>query len=148
MQTVNFDEVVEKIVTQDPRYHHDAYHFVKDALDYTQKRVRKAGANPADKANRHVTGQQLLEGIRDYGLQNFGPMTKHVFEEWGIRLCEDFGDIVFNLVEHGNGMFGKTEEDSRNDFKGGYDFDEAFLKPFRPAAKTSPAEPQPKSTEA
>ena len=148
MQTVNFDEVIEKIVALDPRYDRDVYHFVKDALDYTQRHVRKTGANPPDKANRHVSGRQLLEGIREYGLELYGPMTEHVFEEWGVRRCEDFGEIVFNLVEHGNGMFGKTEEDSRDDFKGGYDFDEAFLKPFRPAAKGSPIQPEPESTEA
>jgi len=148
MQTVNFDEVVDKIVALDPRYHRDAYHFLREALDHTQKLVRKAGVQPADKSSRHVTGQQLLEGIREYGLHLYGPMTKHVFNEWGIQRGEDFGEIVFNLVDHGNGMFGKQEEDSRDDFKGAYDFDEAFLKPYRPSAKAPPAEPEPKSTEA
>ena len=148
MQTVNFDEVVEKIVALDPRYHQDAYHFVKDALDYTQRKVRKTPHNPADKTNRHVTGQQLLDGIREYGLRLYGPMTKHVLNEWGLHRGEDFGEIVFNLVDRGNGMFGKTETDSREDFKGGYDFDEAFCRPFQPSARSAPAEPAPKSTEA
>ena len=116
MQTVNFDEVVDKIVALDPRYHRDAYHFLRDALDYTQKSVRKTRSKPAEENNRHVTGQQLLEGIRDYGLELYGPMTKHVFNEWGIQRGEDFGEIVFNLVDNGNGMFGKTEEDSRDYF--------------------------------
>lgn len=145
MQTVNFDEVVDKIVALDPRYHRDAYHFLRDALDYTQKSVRKTRGKPAEENNRHVTGQQLLEGIREYGLELYGPMTKHVFNEWGIQRGEDFGEIVFNLVDNGNGMFGKTEKDSRDDFKDGYDFDEAFLKPYRPTNRNLPAEPEPKS---
>jgi len=34
------------------------------------------------------------------------------------------------MVEHD--LLGKTSEDSREDFKGGYDFAEAFRKPFLP----------------
>jgi uncharacterized repeat protein (TIGR04138 family) len=139
MHTVIFDEVVERIATLDPRYARDAYHFVREALDHTQKRVHKEVRGRKDTQDRHVTGQQLLEGIREYGLQAFGPLTLFVFNEWGIRRCADFGDIVFNLVEHGNGMFGKTERDSRDDFQGGYDFEEAFRRPFLPSGPPRPA---------
>jgi uncharacterized repeat protein (TIGR04138 family) len=54
--------------------------------------------------------------------------------------------MVFNLI--GAGIFGKTDEDSMEDFKSVYDFDEAFVKPFAPevtpAPKTSPDLPAPK----
>jgi uncharacterized repeat protein (TIGR04138 family) len=136
MHTVNFDEVVEKIVALDPRYTREAYHFLREALDHTQKHVHREARG---RKERHVTGQQLLEGIREYGLRAFGPMTRFVLQEWGIHRSEDIGEIVFNLVEHGNGMFGKTEKDSRDDFKGGYDFDEAFRRPFLPSLKLKPA---------
>jgi uncharacterized repeat protein (TIGR04138 family) len=145
MQTVNFEEVVERIVARDSRYAREAYHFIREALDHTQKRVHREGRPRKGKHDRHVTGQQLLEGIREYGLQAFGPMTLFLLGEWGIRRCEDFGEVVFNLVEHGNGMFGKTEQDSREDFKGGYDFQEAFRDPFlpswKPKATPAPADP-------
>src|SRR6185436_2908988 len=82
---------------------------------------------------RHITGQELLAGIRDYALSLYGPMVPTVFDEWGIRGCEDFGEIVFNMVEVG--LLAKTDEDSREHFKGVYGFDEAFRKPFLPEAK-------------
>lgn len=127
MQTFSFDEVLERILAKDPRYPRDAYLFVREALDYTQKAV---GKSPRDEM-RHVSGQELLHGIRDYALKQFGPMVPTVFEEWGIRACGDFGEIVFNLVE--NHLLAKTDKDSREDFRNGYDFAEAFQKPFRPS---------------
>jgi uncharacterized repeat protein (TIGR04138 family) len=81
----------------------------------------------------HVTGQQLLDGIREFALTQYGPMARTVLNEWGIRRCEDFGDIVFNMVEQG--LLSKTDQDSREDFKGGYDFDSAFVWPFLPPSK-------------
>ena len=109
---------------------------MKDALDHTQKLVLKSGQGKL----RHVTGQELLGGIRDYALGQFGPMTMTVFEEWGVRSCADFGEIVFNMVEHS--LLAKTERDSREDFKDGYDFADAFRKPFLPQRKLPP-EPKP-----
>jgi uncharacterized repeat protein (TIGR04138 family) len=128
MQEVSFEDVLEQIVAHDPRYQRDAYYFVKDALDHTQKLVNKTAGGRL----RHVTGQELLGGIRDFALLQFGPMTITVFEEWGIRSCGDFGEIVFNLVE--SQLLAKTDSDTREDFKGGYDFEEAFRLPYLPAA--------------
>ncbi|MBI3850243.1 MAG: hypothetical protein HY298_08140 [Verrucomicrobia bacterium] len=129
MQIPTFEEVLEKIVAHDPRYHRDAYNFLREALAYTQK---KSGKVTKDKI-QHVTGQALLAGIREFALTEFGPMALTVFEEWGVRTCEDFGEIVFNMVE--SGLLAKTETDSRDDFKGGYDFKEAFHLPFLPTEK-------------
>ncbi len=129
MQELTFETTLALILTKDPRYENEAYLFVKDALDYTQKLVIK----PSRDEVRHVSGQELLEGIRAFALTQFGPMAPTVFEEWGIRHCEDFGEIVFNMVEIG--LLGKTEKDSRADFQNGYDFDAAFRQPFRPENK-------------
>lgn len=126
---MNFNEVLDKIVAADPRYHREAYDFVREALDFTQKLV----AQSAKGMKRHVKGQELLAGIRDFALAQYGPMAMTVLEEWGIRRCEDFGEIVFNLVE--SGILSKTPEDSRDDFKGGYDFTKAFKEPFLPKVK-------------
>ncbi len=148
MQTVSFDDVVDKITAKDPRYHRDVYHFVREALDHTQRSVHKEARANRPPSDRHVSGQQLLDGIRSYALDQFGPMVQTVFEEWGVRRGEDFGEIVFNLVEHGNGLFGKTDQDSLDDFKGGYDFEEAFKKPFLPAQPPPRMKEDPKPSEA
>jgi uncharacterized repeat protein (TIGR04138 family) len=129
MQEVNFDEMLEKIVERDPRFHRDAYHFLREALEFTQKLISKENRGTV----RHVSGQELLDGLRQNALQQFGPMTATVFEEWGVRSCKDFGELVFNMVE--NGLLAKTEKDSRDDFQNGYDFTDAFRKPFWPQGK-------------
>jgi len=126
MQKVRFEEGVEKILERDARYDRDAYLFVRDALGFTVKLQKKGG----QAAPLNITGQELLEGLRRYALQQFGPMTKTVLSYWGVKRCEDFGEIVFNMVD--SGILGKHERDSRDDFKGGYDFDEAFVKPYQP----------------
>jgi uncharacterized repeat protein (TIGR04138 family) len=130
MQEVSFEDGFQKIHAKDPRYPRDAYLFVREALDHTQKIVAKR-----DDRNRprHVTGQELLEGIREHALAQFGPMAKTVFEEWNIRTCKDFGEIVFNMVEFE--LLAKTENDTREDFADGYSFDEAFRRPFLPSDK-------------
>ena len=129
MQEVNFDEALDQILAADERFHRDAYLFMREALDFTQKLI---GTKNQGKV-RHVTGQELLDGLRQYALAQFGPMTVTVFEEWGIRNCKDFGEIVFNMVEIG--LLARTEKDSRDDFQNGYDFTDAFRKPFWPEAK-------------
>jgi uncharacterized repeat protein (TIGR04138 family) len=130
MQEVNFDEVVEKLSAEDPRYTRDAYHFTREALDYTQKLICRENKGTV----RHVTGQELLDGIRQFALQQYGPMTVTVFEEWGVKTCRDFGEIVFIMVE--SGLLAKTEKDTRKDFEGGYDFSDAFRKPFWPERRS------------
>ena len=130
MQEVNFDIKLEQILARDNRYSREAYVFVREALDFTQKLIQRE--NPG--ALRHVTGQELLEGIRQFALQQFGPMTTTVFEEWGIKRCSDFGEIVFNMVEVS--ALSKTEKDQREDFQSGYDFTDAFQKPYWPKSRS------------
>jgi uncharacterized repeat protein (TIGR04138 family) len=129
MQEVNFEETVEKIRARDPRFARAAYFFLRESLDFTQKIVSKENRGTL----RHVSGQELLEGIRQFALQQFGPMTVTVFEEWGVKNSRDFGEIVFNMVEIG--LLAKTQNDTRDDFQNGYDFTDAFQKPFWPQNK-------------
>ena len=124
MKPSNAEEILKNILDGDPRYTAEAYGFVRMGLDYTVRRLDKP---------RHVSGQELLDGIREFALSEFGPMTKRVLSGWGIHRTEDVGEIVFNMVDAG--LLGKTEKDSRADFANGYDFDEAFCKPFRPATQ-------------
>ena len=136
MHEPTFEEELDRIVTKDPRFHRDAYVFVREALDHTRKVVERPGRSRIrEVVGQHVTGQELLAGIREYALAQFGPMAVTVLQEWGVRQCRDFGEIVFNMVEAG--LLAKTEEDSRADFEGGYEFDEAFRKPFLPSGENS-----------
>jgi uncharacterized repeat protein (TIGR04138 family) len=140
MQATSFDEVLDQILAQEKRYSRDAYVFLREALDHTQKLVGKG------KGLRHVSGQELLNGIRDYALDQFGPMSVTVFEEWGIHSCKDFGEMVFILVE--NGLLAKTDRDTREDFENGYGFYDTFRKPFLPKGKLHKSVLQTKSTRA
>ena len=126
MKKFGFQEAVEQIMAEDPRYPAEAYQFVRLALDDAVKRFEK----PIEGPGRHVTGGELLEGIRIYALSEFGAITQTTLAHWGIRETIDFGHIVFNLV--GKGVLGKTDEDKLEDFANGYDFDQAFRSPFRP----------------
>ncbi len=132
MQKISIDQAIEQILQADPRYHRDAYEFVRQALDFTIKRVKKSGAGK----ERHVCGKELLEGLRDFALEEFGPLALTVLEYWGIHRCEDIGEVVFNMVDIN--LLKTTEQDSRNDFKNGYDFREAFQRPFDPGFQSIP----------
>src|SRR6201987_3046249 len=145
MQKIGFAEALDSIVASDPRYQREAYVFLRDALDFTTKQQKKAKGTSV----RHVSGPELLEGVRQYALKEFGPMVVTVFENWGIRSCEDIGHMVFNLI--GAGIFGKTDEDSIEDFKNVYQFEDVFVKPFEPPPATAlpaspPSLPAPKLT--
>jgi uncharacterized repeat protein (TIGR04138 family) len=255
MQEVSFEDALEIITLKDPRYPREAYLFVREALDHTQRLLAKEKQGGI----RHVSGQELLRGIKDYAVLQFGPMAMMVLGEWGINACSDFGELVFNMVETGgcptlstdditnlpalikvlssktdpfcsflwenlpettrqflledresvqsrelltrdlnelitsaelydeerlsgvtlpgeakclashrlegvalaqfnrllvesalplyiaksHGLLAKTKNDSRSDFEDGYDFFEAFRKPFLPSSKQAPAQPDP-----
>jgi uncharacterized repeat protein (TIGR04138 family) len=133
MSTRDFAAVIDQIRLEDPRFDKGAYFFVRQALDHTLKGEKLKGGKKetAGRVESHVSGQELLEGIREFALEQYGPMAFALLEGWGLRRCEDFGEIVFHLVDYG--VLGKTEQDQREDFTGGYDFREAFLRPFEPA---------------
>jgi uncharacterized repeat protein (TIGR04138 family) len=99
------EDRIEAIVEKDSRYRAEAYAFVLAALNYTLSRFE---------AERHATAAELLEGIREFGLSQYGPMTKTVFNHWGIESSSQFGDIVFNLIDAE--VLGKRDEDRREDF--------------------------------
>lgn len=112
---MDFYRKVEKIVSHDGRYKPDAYEFVMQGLWFTQKKLKRDG---------HVSSRELLEGLREFSLDKYGPMVKTVFKHWGISKTDDFGEIVFNMVE--NGLLRKTDNDSREGFRNVFNFDEAF----------------------
>jgi uncharacterized repeat protein (TIGR04138 family) len=133
MKQGDFQETLERIVAEDPRYDEQAYHFLREALDFTIKLLEK----PPEGRGRHVSGSELLDGIRQFALKEYGPIAYTVLRTWGITRCEDFGELVFNMVRHG--LLGKTDDDRKEHFAGGYDFDSAFRRPFRPTPRTATA---------
>lgn len=118
----DFLENVRAVAERSGKYDLHAYLFVFEALEYTLKKAGK---------RRHVTGRELLQGIRAFALLNFGRMGKMVFNQWGITETLDFGKIVFSLVDAG--LMSKTETDSLEDFAGGFDFEEVFERSYIPA---------------
>ena len=125
MNNPNLHDVIKEICATDSRYPENAYHFIREALDFTVKNLGR----PVEGAGRHVSGGELLDGIREYTLNEYGAMTKTVLDHWCIRTTEDFGNLVFNLVE--KGVLGKTDDDKHEDFLNGFDFDKAFVTPFQ-----------------
>jgi uncharacterized repeat protein (TIGR04138 family) len=118
----DFLESVRAVARKEARYDVQAYLFVFEALEFTLKRAGK---------HRHVTGRELLEGVRDFGVINFGRMGRIVFNQWGVTESTDFGRIVFALVDAG--LMSKTETDTLEDFTGGFDFTEVFEKGYIPS---------------
>ncbi|HET6203805.1 MAG TPA: Minf_1886 family protein [Planctomycetota bacterium] len=117
----DFEARLRRLRRRDPRYPPIAYAFVLEALEHT---IRSTGREGAKGEERHVSGRELLAGIRGYAAQEFGPLARAVLDSWSIRRTEDFGEIVFNLVEEK--LLSRREEDSKADFAGGFDFGEAF----------------------
>lgn len=115
----SFLEKVESIMDQHD-YKFEAYSFVMAALHHTVSKLEKA---------RHVTGKELLEGIRDYALDQYGPLARTVLDYWGITQTEDFGKIVFALVDVG--VLRKQPDDKLEDFEDVYSFEEAFDKGYK-----------------
>ena len=129
MKKISFNEALFQILKEDRRYHAEAYLFMRGALDFSSKMLKK----PAKGPQKHVSAAELLEGIRQYALREYGPMTMTVLDFWGIHNCADFGRIVFNLVN--KNILRKTESDSIHDFDNGYDFEKAFRAPYHSAGK-------------
>jgi uncharacterized repeat protein (TIGR04138 family) len=119
-----------EIVQKDPRYTYEAYEFVFAGLEHTLERLgRQGGDKPTEEAGKHVTGPELLDGIRDLALREFGLMARTVFRQWGVNCTGDFGEIVFNLIDAQ--LMSKTDEDSRADFRDVYDLDKALVQSYR-----------------
>jgi uncharacterized repeat protein (TIGR04138 family) len=121
-----------EVIRRDPRYAIEAYDFVFEALKHTQKMLGRLPAEMGEVEpgpQHHVSGRELLEGIRDLALREFGLMARTVFRLWGVKRTDDFGNIIFNLVDAK--LMSKTDDDTRAEFHDVYDFDEALVKAYR-----------------
>ena len=131
MQAKQFEQSVVSILKRDNRFDPHAYFFLKDALDFTLKRIAETNSGQA----RHVSGPELVAGCRDFALGQFGPMASTLMGEWGIRKCQDLGDMVFHLIEEQ--VFGKQDSDKPEDFSEVFDFEASLITPFLPLSRTA-----------
>jgi len=132
---------IAELLSRDRRYPFDAYAFIFEALRYAQEVLGLGAAQASEESvepppsaaaegtyERHLTGQELCQAIRQYALQQYGYLAKSVLNHWGVKSTSDFGEIVFNLIEIG--QMRKTPQDRREDFDNVYDFDEALQQEF------------------
>ncbi len=118
---------LRKVALRDGRYAPEAFQFLFESLDHA---VRIAGRSDEEGTARHVSGQELLEGMRAYALELFGPLAAQVWRSWGVVSTLDWGHVVFRLVDEK--LLNRQETDSLEDFRDGFDFEEAFVRHYRP----------------
>ncbi len=112
-----FWDAVDRIRSADERYRREAYAFVMAALGTAVRSLPAERAN--DPAGRHLSGQELLQGVVSLARREFGVMAPTVFREWGVTRSSDVGAIVFLLV--GAGQLSARPEDRPEDFDHGPD---------------------------
>jgi uncharacterized repeat protein (TIGR04138 family) len=113
------------VATQDGRYSIEAFRFLYESLD---EALRLAGKTDAEGLERHVTGQDVLKGMRSMATKSFGRLAGDVWRSWGVQTSMDWGRIVFLLVDAG--LLARREEDSIEDFREGFDFDDVFVNQY------------------
>ncbi len=101
----------------------EAFAFVREGLGYAVRRIHEDPEALRDD-ERHITGQQLCMGLRDFAIARYGLLAPTVLEHWHVRRTYDFGRIVFTMIDAG--LMSKTQSDTIEDFQAVYDFDEAF----------------------
>lgn len=109
------------------QYPAEAYEFIQRGLSFTVQKLHGTDADP--EACRHVSGQQLCEGLREFALMQWGLLARTVLRQWDIHSTLDFGKIVFSLIDAG--QMQKTDEDCLDDFRNIYDFKSAFEAGYR-----------------
>lgn len=107
----------------------EAFQFVREGLAHTVRKIHGESGMTGDVEDetRHVSGQQLCMGLRDFAIVQYGALARTVLDRWSVRRTDDFGRIVFAMIEAG--LMRKTDDDTLEDFRGVYEFDEAFVGP-------------------
>lgn len=121
----DFETALRAIRTKDARYSRNAYIFAFQSLEYTIKDFLKLTKDE----HRHVSAAELLNGMRQLAIDQFGFMARHVWESWGVHETEDWGNIIYNLIE--GELMRHSDDDKRSDFTGVYDFADAFDKEWK-----------------
>ena len=129
------EDPVRSLALRDGRYSPEAFRFLFESLQYA---IRIAGKEEAEGAQRHVTGQEVLRGMRKYAQHLFGPLAAQVWRAWGVHETLDWGRVVFLLVDEG--MLNRQDTDTIDDFRDGFDFERVFVEGYRPTLPDDPAD--------
>jgi len=116
-----------KLAIDDGRYSPYAFQFLFEGLDHAVKLHKR---HQREGAARHVSGQELIEGMKAYARELFGPLAAYVWRTWGIRETIDWGNIVFLLVDAE--LLTRQDGDTLDDFRSGFDFDREFVETYEP----------------
>lgn len=120
-QARDLQQIIEEISAERGVFQPEAYFFALESLEHAMQK---------QETPKHITGEDLLDFIRQLGTDRYGPMAPDVFNSWGVRNTLDFGRIVFHLVDRD--LLRKRDEDCLTDFLDKFDFDEAFsMKAFK-----------------
>ncbi len=128
-------KTLEQVVDECGRYPIEAFEFVRHGLNHTVQKIHGNSRVQSDETC-HVSGQQLSWGLRNYAVETYGLLARTVLLHWGILRTDDFGRIVFSMVD--NKLMQKTEDDDIRDFSNVFNFDSAFEPPARPVTKSEP----------
>lgn len=120
-------ETLEQIAQQDGRFDVKALKFVFDGLGQTIQMIRDA--EQEDDRPRHITGDELAEGIAKLAIERWGRLARMVFNHWGLQTTRDIGEIVYLMIEHK--WMTAQESDHIEDFDNVYDFEQIFEKQYR-----------------
>ena len=120
-QQPNVDIDLKLLAAKAGPYPTTAYRFVREGLSRTVERSQGLESSEAD---RHISGQQLCMGLREFAIERYGLLAPVVLQSWHVHRTDDFGRIVFAMIDAG--LLTKTPQDSFEDFRGVFDFGEAF----------------------
>jgi uncharacterized repeat protein (TIGR04138 family) len=108
----------------------EAYEFVQHGLNHAVTAVhgplpehldgKVPKLDDPEVISRHVSGRQLCLGLRDFAWERWGLLARTVLGRWNITSTNDFGRIVFAMIDAG--VFSKTDSDRPEDFRDVYDF--------------------------
>lgn len=125
MNTSEIEEALQAIRRKDARYRSNAYRFLLfEGLEFTQREY----LNIAPNETRHMAGAELLEGLRQLSIKQFGWLAHDVWKNWGIRKTRDWGNIVYNLVD--KNLLRTTEQDSIDEFDDVFEIEDALRNGF------------------
>lgn len=119
------EDDLRQLALNDGRYSPEALRFLFESLEFA---IRLAGKEEAEGGDRHVTGQEVLAGMREHAKRTFGPLAGAVWRQWGVHETLDWGRIVFLLVDAG--MLNRQESDTIEDFANGFDYEQAFVRDY------------------
>ena len=136
-----------QLVRTDDRYPIEAYLFVRESLAFAADSMElgapSEGSLSAEqdtdlhqsRRERHLTGQELCESIRQYAINQYGFMAQIVLNRWGIFATQDFGEIVYRMIDAG--IMKKSSRDRKSHFDDVFEFDSVFQDDFEMCSVTA-----------